>query len=65
MTGRKKELFKTAKGKYVAPAPIEGRLGEDPLIELSLVSGAGQPERLCLGGFATAPALENLTLERH
>jgi long-chain acyl-CoA synthetase len=43
ITGRKKELFKTAKGKYVAPAPIESRLGEDPLIELSLVSGAGQP----------------------
>jgi len=48
ITGRKKELFKTAKGKYVAPAPIEGRLGEDPLIELSLVSGAGQPSAYAL-----------------
>jgi hypothetical protein len=25
LTGRAKELFKTAKGKYVAPAPIENR----------------------------------------
>jgi len=41
LTGRKKELFKTAKGKYVAPAPIENRLNEHPMIELSLVSGAG------------------------
>jgi long-chain acyl-CoA synthetase len=43
LTGRKKELFKTAKGKYVAPAPIENRLNEHPMVELSLVSGLGQP----------------------
>jgi long-chain acyl-CoA synthetase len=43
LTGRKKELFKTAKGKYVAPAPIENRLNAHPMVELSLVSGLGQP----------------------
>ncbi|MBM4279744.1 MAG: AMP-binding protein [Deltaproteobacteria bacterium] len=43
LTGRVKELFKTAKGKYVAPAPIENKLNEHPLIELSCVSGVGQP----------------------
>ena len=43
LTGRKKELFKTAKGKYVAPAPIENRLNEHEMVELSLVSGVGQP----------------------
>lgn len=43
ITGRAKELFKTAKGKYVAPAPIENRLNAHPMIELSLVSGVGQP----------------------
>ncbi len=43
ITGRKKELFKTAKGKYVAPAPIENRLNAHPLVELSMVSGVGQP----------------------
>lgn len=42
LTGRKKEIFKTAKGKYVAPAPIEGRLSAHPLIELALVAGSGQ-----------------------
>ena len=42
LTGRKKELFKTAKGKYVAPAPIENLLNEHPMVELSMVSGVGQ-----------------------
>jgi long-chain acyl-CoA synthetase len=43
LTGRKKELFKTAKGKYVAPAPIENSINANPNVELSLVSGVGQP----------------------
>ena len=43
ITGRAKELFKTAKGKYVAPAPIENRVNVHPMVELSLVSGVGQP----------------------
>jgi long-chain acyl-CoA synthetase len=42
LTGRKKELFKTAKGKYVAPAPIENIINESPMVELSMVSGVGQ-----------------------
>jgi long-chain acyl-CoA synthetase len=43
ITGRAKELFKTAKGKYVAPAPIENLLNVHPMVEMSLVSGVGQP----------------------
>jgi long-chain acyl-CoA synthetase len=43
ITGRAKELFKTAKGKYVAPAPIENELNAHPMVELSMVSGVGQP----------------------
>jgi long-chain acyl-CoA synthetase len=48
LTGRVKELFKTAKGKYVAPAPIENKINEHPLIELSCVSGVGQPAAYAL-----------------
>ncbi len=48
LTGRAKELFKTAKGKYVAPAPIENRLNSHPLVELSLVIGVGQPAACAL-----------------
>jgi long-chain acyl-CoA synthetase len=40
--GRKKELFKTAKGKFVAPAPIENCLIAHPMVELAMVSGVGQ-----------------------
>ena len=44
ITGRVKEIFKTSKGKYVAPAPIENLLNGDALIELSCVSGSGHPQ---------------------
>ncbi len=43
ITGRVKELFKTSKGKYVAPAPIENIINNDPNIELSLIAGSGYP----------------------
>jgi long-chain acyl-CoA synthetase len=48
LTGRAKELFKTAKGKYVAPAPIENMVNESPMVELSMVSGVGQPAAYAL-----------------
>jgi long-chain acyl-CoA synthetase len=40
ITDRKKELFKTSGGKYVAPQPIENKLKESPFIEQVLVLGA-------------------------
>ncbi|WP_372759315.1 AMP-binding protein [Litorivivens sp.] len=43
ITGRVKEQFKTAKGKYVAPVPIESRLATNSLIEQVCVLGAGRP----------------------
>jgi long-chain acyl-CoA synthetase len=42
ITGRTKELFKTSKGKYVAPAPIEGLIDMHPMVEMSMVSGVAQ-----------------------
>jgi long-chain acyl-CoA synthetase len=41
--GRIKEQFKTSKGKYVAPAPIESRLLEHPAVEACCLMGAGLP----------------------
>jgi len=45
ITGRVKDLFKTSKGKYVAPAPIEDRLVMHEALEACVVTGAnlGQP----------------------
>jgi len=40
ITGRLKDLFKTSKGKYVAPAPIEDKLVMHPAVEACCVSGA-------------------------
>jgi long-chain acyl-CoA synthetase len=40
ITGRVKDLFKTSKGKYVAPAPIEDRLVMNGAVEACVVSGA-------------------------
>jgi len=40
ITDRKKELFKTSGGKYVAPLPIENKLKESMFIELCMVIGA-------------------------
>lgn len=41
--GRVKEQFKTSKGKYVAPAPIESRLMAHPAVEACCVMGTGLP----------------------
>jgi len=45
ITGRVKDLFKTSKGKYVAPAPIEDKLVMNGAVEACVVTGAnlGQP----------------------
>jgi long-chain acyl-CoA synthetase len=43
ITGRTKEIFKTSKGKYVSPAPIENLYISHPRIELACVGGRGQP----------------------
>jgi long-chain acyl-CoA synthetase len=50
ITGRVKDLFKTSKGKYVAPAPIEDQLVMHNAIEACCVTGAnlGQPLALVM-----------------
>ncbi|TDF83943.1 AMP-binding protein [Pseudomonas sp. H9] len=48
ITGRVKELFKTAKGKYVAPVPIEARLGNHNRVEATCVTGVGLAQPVAL-----------------
>jgi long-chain acyl-CoA synthetase len=47
-------LFKTGKGKYVAPAPIENKLNAHPMVESSMVSGVGQSASYALVVLAEA-----------
>lgn len=39
ITDRKKEMFKTSGGKYIAPQPMENKFKESPLIEQIIVVG--------------------------
>ena len=48
ITGRIKDIFKTAKGKYVTPAPIEAMLMENNFIEQVCVTGASLPQPVAL-----------------
>lgn len=56
ITDRKKEMFKTSGGKYVAPLPIENKLKESPYIEQVMVVGS---ERKFVGALLV-PSLSNL-----
>jgi long-chain acyl-CoA synthetase len=48
VTGRIKELFKLSSGRYVAPAPLEGKLKLSPFILHCMVYGSGQPYNVAL-----------------
>jgi long-subunit acyl-CoA synthetase (AMP-forming) len=61
ITGRVKEIFKTEKGKYVAPAPIENRLVSFPGIEQACVMGPGLPQPIALLNLSPE---ENARLEK-
>lgn len=48
ITGRTKDQFKTDKGKYIAPAPIEMKLALNTDIEQVCVVGMGVPQPMAL-----------------
>jgi long-chain acyl-CoA synthetase len=48
ITGRVKDIFKTDKGKYISPAPIEMKLLVDTSIEQVCVVGTGVPQPIAL-----------------
>jgi long-chain acyl-CoA synthetase len=71
ITDRKKEIFKTSGGKYVAPQPIENKLAESPFIEQVMVVGAGEkfagaliiPSFPVLQDWAKTEGIENTDLQ--
>jgi long-chain acyl-CoA synthetase len=56
ITDRKKELFKTSGGKYVAPQPIENKMKESPFVEQMMIVGAEQK----YVGALIVPSIPNL-----
>ena len=56
ITDRKKELFKTSGGKYVAPQPIENKIKESPFVEQMMIVGAEQK----FVGALIVPSMPNL-----
>jgi long-chain acyl-CoA synthetase len=56
ITDRKKEIFKTSGGKYVAPQPIENKMKESPYIEQIMVVGADRK----FAGALIVPSFANL-----
>jgi long-chain acyl-CoA synthetase len=56
ITDRKKEIFKTSGGKYVAPQPIENKMKESKFIEQMMVVGAERK----FAGALIVPAFEYL-----
>jgi long-chain acyl-CoA synthetase len=54
ITGRVKEIFKTARGKYVAPAPIEGKFLDTPLAEQACLTGHGLAQTVMVAVLSAA-----------
>ncbi|NJM24798.1 MAG: AMP-binding protein [Bacteroidia bacterium] len=61
VTGRMKDQFKTDKGKFIAPAPIELALLANTDIEQVCVVGMGIPQPIAL----VVPSAQGLAKERH
>ena len=62
ITGRVKDIFKSAKGKYVTPVPIESRLSVNPNFEQICVMGSGLPAPVAV--VVLSPSAKTLPRER-
>ncbi|TYW45194.1 AMP-binding protein [Vibrio cholerae] len=62
--GRKKDTFKTAKGKFVAPVPIEKKLFEYSRVEMMCLIGSGLPAPILLAVPHNFPHFDRARYER-
>lgn len=62
ITDRKKEIFKTSGGKFIAPQPLENKLKESPFIENAMVVGENQafPSALIVPNFEYLRSWSNI-----
>ena len=63
ITGRVKDIFKTSKGKYVAPAPIEDKLVTHPDIEACAVTGANFAQPFALVMLSPESVAKNVSAD--
>ena len=61
ITGRVKDIFKTLKGKYVAPAPIEGAMARNTDIDQLCLVGSGLKQPILV--ISPTPAARSKTKE--
>lgn len=62
ITGRIKDQFKTSKGKYIMPAPIESKLLLHPKLAQVCIIGSGLPSAMALGTLSEQAATANQVL---
>ncbi|HUE94000.1 AMP-binding protein [Pseudomonas sp.] len=62
ITGRVKDIFKTSKGKYIAPAPIEGEIAKNLWVEQVCLMGSNLDQPLAL--IELSPAAREHARER-
>lgn len=65
ITGRIKDQFKTSKGKYIMPAPLESKLLQNPELAQACIVGSGLPSAMALctlSESARKQAAENLAV---
>ncbi|MEH6570426.1 MAG: AMP-binding protein [Halioglobus sp.] len=62
ITGRVKEIFKTAKGKYVAPLPIESLFSSNTQLEQMCLMGSGLPQTVLLVQLSAQGKEENINI---
>ncbi len=59
LTGRVSDTFKTAKGKFIVPGPLEWQLSENVMIEQVCVAGLGIPQPIALVALSEVGKHEN------
>ncbi len=59
ITGRIKDQFKTSKGKYIMPAPIESKLLQNPQLAQVCIVGSGMPSAMVLCTLSESAKKEN------
>jgi long-chain acyl-CoA synthetase len=62
ITGRIKDQFKTSKGKYIMPAPVESKILQSPVVAQVCIVGSGMPSAMALCNLSEMAKTQNKEL---